>query len=470
MLKITKVIAGAAFALFLLLAGIGTIAAQSQLPESETQITLSFAPLVKRIAPAVVNVYASQKVVQRSPFQGDPFFERFFGSQGFNTPRQRTRNSLGSGVIVDAEGIVITNYHVIKNADKVKVVLSDGREFDSKIILRDERADLAVLKLDANEVFPTIPLGDSEDLEVGDLILAVGNPFGVGQTVTSGIISALARSKLGISDFGFFIQTDAAINPGNSGGALVDMSGQLIGINTAIFSRSGGSQGIGFAIPSNMVKVILRTSLSGGDTVTRPWIGATFQNVTSDIAENLGLRRPRGAMVVGIYDDGPADKAGLKLGDVVLAVNDQSVDHPDALGYRLATIGIGNSARFSVLSRQDPNKILDIKLRAAPETVPRKTMVIQGRNPFSGVTISNLSPAVAEELGMDSSKVGVVVSKVLRRSIAAQYRLRKLDIIRTINDTEITDTQQMKKALGDRRGVWQFVIERNGRLLRRAIR
>jgi len=469
MVKMINAIIAAAAALLLLFAVVKSANAQSQLPQSEAQITLSFAPLVKRIAPAVVNVYASQKVVQRSPFQGDPFFERFFGRDGFNSPRQRTRNSLGSGVIVESNGIVITNFHVIKNADKIKVVLSDGREFDSKIILRDERADLAVLQINSQEQFPTIPLGDSEDLEVGDLILAVGNPFGVGQTVTSGIISALARSQLGISDFGFFIQTDAAINPGNSGGALVDMAGRLIGINTAIFTRSGGSQGIGFAIPSNMVKVVLRSSQSGVETVTRPWIGATFQNVTSDIAENLGMRRPRGAMVVGIYDGGPADKAGLKLGDVVLAVNDQAVDHPDALGYRLATIGIGNSAKISVLSRKS-QKNLRIKLRAAPETVPRKTLVIQGRNPFSGVTVSNLSPAVAEELGMDGSKTGVVVAKILPRSIARQYRLRKLDIIRNINEVEIADTQQLKDALRDRRGVWQFVIERNGRLLRRVVR
>ena len=373
-------------------------------PQSQQQITMSFAPLVKKVKPAVVNVYASQKVVQRSPFEGDPFFERFFGRKGF-APKSRNQNSLGSGVIVDDSGIIITNHHVIRNADKIKVVLSDGREFDSEIILKDEKADLAVLKINAGEKLPTIELGDSEAVEVGDLILAIGNPFGVGQTVTSGIISALARSRVGVSDFGFFIQTDAAINPGNSGGALVDMAGRLIGINTAIFTKSGGSNGIGFAVPSNMVKVILRSSQSGGDHVTRPWIGATFQNVTPDLAENLGLRSPRGAMVVGIVDGGPAHKAGIKLGDVVLAINDRKVDHPDAMGYRLATIGVGGSARMSVLS-QGKQKTFDVELLKAPESTPRQELEIRGRNPFSGALVMNLSPAVAAELGMDGNKSG----------------------------------------------------------------
>ena len=439
------------------------------LPQSAEEITLSFAPLVKRIAPAVVNVYASQKVVQRSPFDGDPFFERFFGRNSLNRPRRRNKNSLGSGVIVDKSGIIITNHHVIKNADKVKVVLSDGREFDAEISLRDDKADLAVLKISSDQAFPTIPIGDSDNVDVGDLILAVGNPFGVGQTVTSGIISALARSQVGISDFGFFMQTDAAINPGNSGGALVDMRGNLIGINTAIFSKSGGSNGIGFAIPSNMVKVVLRSIELGGDRITRPWIGASFQNVTSDIAQNLGLKRPSGAMVVGIVPDGPADIAGLKLGDVILAVNNQSIDHPNAMGYRLATVGIGNSASLTVLSRQS-RKILSIDLQAAPETVPRHEVLLEGRNPFSGLTVLNLSPAVIDELGMEGNMKGVVIAQVHPRSIARRYRLQKHDIIRNINERKITDTRQLKKLLNRQRDIWQFVIERDGRLLRRRVR
>jgi len=469
MTKFTNTIKLLAIVLFFTTASFSVSSAKTKIPESRLDITMSFAPLVKRISPAVVNVYATQKVVQRSPFAGDPFFERFFGNNGFNRPRLRNKNSLGSGVIVDKSGIVITNHHVIKGADKVKVVLADGKEYDAAIVLKDDKADLAVLRINSKEVFPTIPIGDSDDLEVGDLILAVGNPFGVGQTVTSGIISALARSQIGVSDFGFFIQTDAAINPGNSGGALVDMHGRLIGINTAIFSKSGGSHGIGFAIPSNMVKVVLRSTESGGDHVTRPWIGASFQTVTSDIAENLGLQRPRGAMVVGIVKGGPAADAGLRVGDVILAVNEQKVDHPDALGYRLATIGIGNDAKITVLSRQK-RKILEISLEAAPETIPRRKYEIDGRNPFSGATVYNLSPAVAEELGMDGNKTGVVVASVKPRSFAHQYRLRKLDIIRNINEQEITGTRQLRKFLNQRNRVWEFVIERNGRLLRQIVR
>lgn len=443
--------------------------AQSEVPTSGQQVFLSYAPLVKKIAPAVVNVYASQKVAVRSPFDGDPFFERFFGRNGLNRPRTRNQNSLGSGVIVDASGIVITNHHVIKNADKVKVVLADGREFESEIILKDDKADLAVLRLKSDEVFPTIPVGESENLEVGDLILAVGNPFGVGQTVTSGIISALARSQVGISDFGFFIQTDAAINPGNSGGALVDMRGNLIGINTAIFTKSGGSHGIGFAIPSDMVKVVLRSIQSGGDRITRPWIGASFQTVSPDIAENLGLKRPRGAMVVGVVENGPADAAGLKLGDVVLAINAQNINNPDALGYRLSTIGVGNSAELSVLSKQN-KKTLDIDLIEAPESTPRQEFIIEGRNPFAGAKVMNLSPKVAEELDFEGNKSGVVIAQVAQRSIAWRYRLRKQDIIRTINETEITGTKQLKKVLESRQRIHQFVVERKGRLLRQLVR
>lgn len=439
-------------------------------PQDKAQVTLSFAPLVKKVQPAVVNVYAARKIVRRSPFEGDPFFERFFGRGGpGNRPRQRSNNSLGSGVIVDASGIIITNHHVIKDADEVKVSLSDGREFECEIALKDEKADLAILRVKEKVTFPTIALGDSDDLEVGDLVLAIGNPFGVGQTVTSGIISALARSRVGINDFGFFIQTDAAINPGNSGGALVDMKGRLIGINTAIFTRSGGSNGIGFAVPSNMVKVVLRTEALGEDHVVRPWIGATFQNVTSDLAETLGMRRPRGAMIVGIVDDSPAERAGLKLGDVVLAVNDQTVDHPDALGYRLATVGIGNSARLTILSR-NKRKIVDIKLEAAPETTPRDEMEVSGRNPFSGSTVMNLSPAVAEELGMDGSKSGIVVAAVKVRSYANRFGLRKRDILRSINGEKISQTSELRKALRSRKPVFEFVIERKGRLLRQFVR
>ena len=311
----------AAFSLILSLAVLAPFApqahAQTAVPQSAAQIKLSFAPIVKEAAPAVVNVYARRVVAQRqvSPFFNDPFFRRFFGDQGgFGAPRQRVERSLGSGVIISSDGIIITNHHVIKDADEVRVALADRREFDCDIVLDDERTDLAVLRIkDGSGDFPHLKFGDSDKLEVGDIVLAIGNPFGVGQTVTQGIVSAVARTHVGVSDYQFFIQTDASINPGNSGGALVDMSGNLVGINSAIYSRSGGSNGIGFAIPVNMVKLIADAARHGG-TVRRPWIGASMQAVTADIAEGMGLDRPRGVLVTRIAKASPAAKAGLKVG------------------------------------------------------------------------------------------------------------------------------------------------------------
>ena len=261
-------------------------------PESREAIKLSFAPIVKRVAPAVVNVYATSRVQVQSPFAGDPFFERFFGGGGlFGAPQERQRSSLGSGVIVDPSGVIVTNNHVVGDATDIKVALSDGRELPAKILLKDERTDLAILKIDnGGKEFPVLDIGNSDALEVGDLVLAVGDPFGVGQTVTSGIVSAVARTNLGINDFGFFIQTDAAINPGNSGGALVDMDGKLVGINTAIFSRSGGSIGIGFAIPSDMVRTVVAQAVAGSKSVARPWIGVACQDLTPTLPPRSGLR------------------------------------------------------------------------------------------------------------------------------------------------------------------------------------
>ncbi|HWM31886.1 MAG TPA: trypsin-like peptidase domain-containing protein, partial [Methyloceanibacter sp.] len=267
------------------------VAQQRAVPESQATMKQSFAPVVKQAAPAVVNVYVRHRVEQRvAPFFNDPFFERLFGER-FGIPRERILNSLGSGVLVSRDGVVVTNNHVIKGSGKaeIKVALADGKEFPAKLILQDEKTDLAVLRLDAKgEEFPSIAFADSDTLEVGDLVLAIGDPFGVGQTVTSGIVSAVARTNLGINDSGFFIQTDAAINPGNSGGALVDVDGALVGINTAIYSRSGGSIGIGFAIPADMVKTVVAQAVGGATAVARAWIGVVCQDVTSDIASSLG--------------------------------------------------------------------------------------------------------------------------------------------------------------------------------------
>src|ERR1700757_5258862 len=293
-------------------------AQQRQVPVSPSQLELSFAPVVKRVAPAVVKVYAARIVANNNPFLADPFFRQFFGA----VPREQVERSLGSGVIVDPGGLVVTNFHVIEGASQVKVALADKREFEADIVLKDQRSDLAVLRIKgAKERFPTLAFADSDELQVGDLVLAIGDPFGVGQTVTHGIVSAVARTQVGISDYQFFIQTDGAINPGNSGGALVDMSGRLVGINSAIYSRSGGSQGIGFAIPANMVRVVVASAESGSGAVKRPWLGAKLQAVTPEIAESLSLKRPVGALVNAVVPKSPAERSGLRTGDLIIEVD-----------------------------------------------------------------------------------------------------------------------------------------------------
>jgi len=318
-----------------------TLAQAQSVPQSRSQVLLSFAPVVKQTAPAVVNVFTSKVATrqQRSPFFDDPFFKRFFDRETFPRQRRKTRrqNSLGSGVIVESDGYIITNNHVIKGGNDYRVVLADKREFKAKLLLQDAKTDLAILKIDTKgEEMATVKLGDSDKLEVGDLVLAIGNPFGVGQTVTSGIVSALARNRVGVSSYQFFIQTDAAINPGNSGGALVDMKGQLVGINTAIYSRSGGSNGIGFAIPVNMVKAVIRSSRAGGKIV-RPWVGAKLQEVTQDIANSVGLERPRGAMISRLERQSPLAKSGMKRGDIIVKLDGKELDSAKEFTYRFAT-------------------------------------------------------------------------------------------------------------------------------------
>ncbi|KAA3512266.1 DegQ family serine endoprotease [Agrobacterium rosae] len=437
-------------------------------PASTAEMQLSFAPLVKRTAGAVVNVYAERLVQKRaSPFAGDPFFEQFFGQQSPN--RTEKQSSLGSGVIATASGLVVTNNHVIDGADDIKVALADGREFASKVLLKDDRLDLAVLQIDAKEEFPVLALGNSDATEVGDLVLAIGNPFGVGQTVTSGIVSALARNQVTQGDFGFFIQTDASINPGNSGGALMNMAGELIGINTAIFSRGGGSNGIGFAIPANLVRVFLAAAEKGETSFQRPYVGATFDPVTSEVAEALGLKRARGALVVGVVKDGPAEKAGIEPGQVVTAVNGIPVEHPDALGYRLTTAGIGKSATITLIDK-GKEKNVTIALDTAPETAPRDERLLEGRNPFAGATVANLSPKLADELRMPTSTSGVVIMDVKRNSPAARVGFQPKDIIVSLNGTDMTSTANVEKALEDNPGFWRLEIIRDGQRIRQFLR
>jgi Do/DeqQ family serine protease len=446
-----------------LLAAPGFAAEASRVaPQSVGEVKLSFAPVVKKVAPAVVNVYASRvETMPRNPLFDDPIFRRFFGGGA----DQRVQKALGSGVIVDPSGLVVTNHHVIEGMTDVKIALADKREFEADIVLSDPRTDLAVLRIRGGGSFPTLELGDSDALEVGDFVIAIGDPFGVGQTVTQGIVSALARTQIGISDYGFFIQTDAAINPGNSGGALVDLDGRLVGINSAIYSQSGGSMGIGFAIPVNMVKGVVAAALKGGKTVKRPWLGATLQNVSKDIADSLGLERPAGALVVSVFDVGPAADAGLKRGDVIIAVDDQSVEDAQSVGFRLAVKALGGSAKLKALRNGRPVE-LALHLVSAPEIPPRDAVTIKSRSPFEGVQAVNLSPAVMEELSLDGPREGVVIASVTEGSMAAQVGVLKGDVVAAVNGQRIATTRDLEKACAERTRLWDLVIRRNGETIR----
>ena len=458
-------------AALVMLAAVAPAVAQRAVPESAAAMKQSFAPVVKKAAPAVVNVYVRHRVEQMvSPFFDDPFFGRLFGER-FGIPRERIQNSLGSGVMVAADGVVVTNNHVIQGSGEaeITVALADGREFPAKVILKDEHSDLAVLRLDAEGVqFPTIEYSDSDNLEVGDLVLAIGDPFGVGQTVTSGIVSALARTQVGISDYQFFIQTDAAINPGNSGGALVDMDGRLAGINTAIFSKSGGSHGIGFAIPSNLVRLVVQSALKGGK-VQRPWLGASLQTLTPDIADTLGLAAPAGALIAKVHAKGPAARAGLRAGDVVVSVDGKTVQDPQGFQYRFLTKGIGGSAELGVVRKGQQVKTT-ITLIAPIEDPPRDVRDLPGRHPLAGCKVANLSPAVAQEVGMeDDTRAGVVVLEVAQRSAAARFGVRRGDIVLAINDEKIESVDQLAGILAVPTGSWRLSVERGGKVYSLAI-
>ncbi|MFO1167039.1 MAG: DegQ family serine endoprotease [Rhodoblastus sp.] len=457
--------AGAAALLgFTLASGAFAQTAERIAPQTRAEALLSFSATVKKAAPAVVNVYASRTEAQpRNPLFDDPIFRRFFG-EGAQGPRERTAQSLGSGVIVDASGLVITNNHVIENMTEVKVALQDRREFPADIVLRDPRTDLAVLRLKGAGALPAIEIGDSDTLEVGDLVLAIGNPFGVGQTTTQGIVSALARTQIGITDYGFFIQTDAAINPGNSGGALVDTRARLIGINSAIFSKSGGSVGIGFAIPVNMVKIVVAAAKSGGKQVRRPWLGASLQAVSKEIADSIGLDRPVGALVADMNPKGPAADAGLKRGDVIVAVDGQAVDDPEALGYRLGTKAIGGTSELGLL-RGGKKTQVSIKLTPAPETPARDAVTIEKPSPFTGATVVNISPATAEEFSVEGVAQGVVISQIKPDSQAAALNFQKGDVVLSVNDTKIETTRDLEKTVGGRHYYWKISISRGGQVL-----
>ncbi|WP_189993400.1 DegQ family serine endoprotease [Thalassobaculum fulvum] len=456
--------------LALVVAGAAPVQAD-RVPQSRSEIDLSFAPLVRKVGPAVVNVYSRATVTERpglSPLFEDPFFKRFFGDMMPKLPeRRREANSLGSGVLVDPAGIVVTNNHVVEKADEITVVLADRREFPARLLLADPKTDLAVLKIEAgDEDLPAVAMRDSDDLEVGDIVLAIGNPFGVGQTVTMGIVSALARTNVGITDYSFFIQTDASINPGNSGGALIGMDGRLVGVNTAIFSNqrggAAGSVGIGFAIPSNMVATVLRAAKSG--KIVRPWLGARTQTVTTDLAQGLGLDRPVGALIGDVYPGGPAARAGLRTGDVILEVDEREVSDAGTLRYRVGTRKPGETITLQAMRN---GRVFTARLpMEAPQAEPSPNVSdLTGRSPMAGARVANMSPAFAIEEGFDELARGVVVLGTARGSPAERLGLRRGDLVVSVNDRPIDRVNTLDRALNSAQGSWTLSIRRDDRVL-----
>lgn len=440
-------------------------------PADAAMVHLSFAPVVREVAPAVVNISAERESAGSAlgPLADDPFFRRFFERfDGLPSPRRRSQTSLGSGVIVEGTGTVVTNHHVVAGADAVTVMLADRREFSAAILRSDEDLDLAVLQLDAgDEVLPAVAYGASDAVEVGDLVLAIGNPFGIGQSVSSGIVSATARSAGGLGLALPVVQTDAAINPGNSGGALVGMDGRLVGINTAILTRGGGSVGVGFAVPADVVRAYVEGRIAPSPA-QRPWLGARLQEVDFALALSLGLDRPSGALVADVHPASAAADAGLVPGDVLLAVGDAPTDTMGDVGLRLALAGTDGAVPLSVW-RRGSRVELSLAARAAPrEPAPERTLL--GReHPLAGLEVANLSPSLALDLDLDPFTRGVIVLGVVARSPAARLRLRAGDVLLEVDGRTVDDQGALREAV--RGGVEgrRILIDRDGRRLQLVI-
>ena len=433
--------------------------AEVKVPQSQTEISLSFAPLVKEAAPAVVNIFANRIVQQsESPFRGNPLFEELF--RGFGQSQPRVQNSLGSGVIVSDDGIVVSNYHVVGMATEIRVVLTDRREFEAEILLADQDSDLAILKINADTPLPHLDFRDSDEVEVGELALAIGNPFGIGQTVTSGIVSGLARSGTATGNArGYYLQTDAAINPGNSGGALVDVSGRLIGINTSILTRSGGSNGVGFAIPANLVERYVEQARAGNESFTQAWAGIFGQAVDSSLAEGFGLSVPEGVVISSMHPVSPFAEAGLALGDIVLSVDGQPVNSPPEMLFRMSVRPVGEAIAVEYLSDGEV-KEAEVALIEAPDTPPRDARMVQDGT-LAGLAVANINPAVQSELNLPTAIFeGVVVTEV--SGPLARVGLRAGDVLVAINGDEIETTADVEEASDARSRNWRIDGLRGG--------
>ncbi|MEP2533583.1 trypsin-like peptidase domain-containing protein [Shimia sp.] len=433
------------------------VTAQTKVPRDQVEISLGFAPLVKQAAPAVVNIYAKKVVnVRSSPFQGDPFFENLFRDLGKSQPQ--VQNSLGSGVILSSDGIVVSNYHVVGMSTDIRVHLNDLREFSAKVLLADEEADLAILQLDTSEEMPFLELRNSDGVEVGELVLAIGNPFGVGQTVSSGIVSGLARSGVATGNArGYFLQTDAPINPGNSGGALIDVNGDLIGINTSILTRSGGSNGIGFAIPSRLVAQFVEQARAGHDVFMRPWAGMFGQPVDADMANGLGLARPGGIAISDLHSVSPFKKAGLQPGDVIVKVDNHPVNTPSEMIFRMSVAGLGAEAEIEMV-RDGVVEVRTVKLDVAPETPARNTLETGRRTAVPGLILSRVNPAVLWQYGFPLGTTGVVVENT--GEVGARIGLQPGDVLRAIDGQEVADPKEAEQALRDARQRLTMEVQR----------
>ncbi len=428
-------------------------------PQSQGEVQLSFAPVVREAAPAVVNITAqrTRRGVPQSPLMADPFFRRFFD---LPAPQARTQTSLGSGVIVDPAGRIVTNTHVIEGAESITVILADRREFPATVVRTDPRADIALLQIDAGaEQLPALPFGDSDAVEVGDLVLAIGNPFGIGQSVTSGIVSATARSARGLDLAIPLVQTDAAINPGNSGGALVDLNGRLVGVNTAILTRGGGSIGVGFAIPASYVRAFVQRGVVAAEA---PWLGARLQPVDVDMAEALGLDRPRGALVREVHPASAAGRSGLAQGDVLLTVDGIPVDDEGGVRLRLAVAEAGVDVE---IWRRGDVRHHELALLPPPrEPAPEPHRFGRG-HPLAGLTVANLSPAFALEQGLDPFARGVAVTAVEPGSAAARMRFRPGDVIVDVGGRAVATRGDVDQGLRAARPPVRMVVDRSGRRL-----
>ncbi|MEL7253760.1 MAG: trypsin-like peptidase domain-containing protein [Pseudomonadota bacterium] len=435
--------------------------ADMRVPGSEAEISMGFVPVVQSAAPAVVNIYARRVVNVQSPFANDPFFQGLF--RDFGTPRQRVENSLGSGVILSEDGIVVSNYHVVGNSTDIRVVLNDRREFSARVLLSDQESDLAILQMEDAPAMPALPLRDSDTVQVGELVLAIGNPFGVGQTVSSGIVSGLARSGTATGNLrGYFIQTDAPINPGNSGGALVDMNGALIGINTAILSRSGGSNGIGFAIPSALVAQFVTQARDGQTQFMRPWAGIDGQTLTADMAEGFGLDRPGGVVISQLHPLSSFLTAGFQPGDVVIAVDGQEVNTPPEMIYRMSISGIGKPAQITHM-RDGRSVTTPVNMIAAPDTPARAQRMTGEDAAIPGMTLSTVNPVTLAEYNLALSARGAVVDDPGR--IGQRAGLRKGDVLRAINDVPVGDADTAEQLLEDASRRLNLDVQRGQRRL-----